>query len=462
MSFRIKNCISARSDNTSVAGLVKSHNHKFKTDHVKDDSKRGSDAEIIDRISCIEKSQCEIVTHANIPHKPCIIHEYISDRIKTLEDKVLNILDQPVETDIIKKIVGDSTISINDRLSAIESRSPHSVPKSVIDRITLLEKYSHEQCESNPDNISDIVEIPKPVIDIISSLEYKLSKSVDKLSSDMDKVFETFVGLESKSVVPKPSLENSKSIINRISALESKSPSPIEIPKSVLNRISALESKHLPVFEVPKSVLDRISSLESKPIVSSSVEVPKSVLDRISSLESKPIVSSSVEVPKSVLDRISAIENRRPDDSLTERILSLEKSSVTRVINDRISTIETKINKSDVTKLLADRIAVLENRKIKMEVPKSISDRLIAIETKEDPVIPDVKPIEKRLSSLEEQKIEIPQDLLLLVKTLSDRISSLESDAVKLKSKVESLSDEEFTSVHSPSSTNSNSLVHIK
>ena len=85
MSFRIKNCISARSDNTSVAGLVKSHNHKFKMDPIKDESLRESN-DVLSRIFTLEKTQCEM---ENTSRKPCIIHEFISERIKTLEDKVL-------------------------------------------------------------------------------------------------------------------------------------------------------------------------------------------------------------------------------------------------------------------------------------------------------------------------------------------------------------------------------------
>ena len=145
----------------------------------------------------------------------------------------------------------------------------------------------------------------------------------------------------------------------------------------------------------------------------------------------------------------------------TERLSSVEKSieksiSIPKSINDRLSNIEIKLNKPEISKLLSDRISALENKKIKMDVPKSVLDRLVVVEN----LPSEIKPLNERLLAIE-KSIEIPQELLSLFKTLTDRISTLESETVKIKSRVDSISEEEGPSVHSPSSTNSNSLVKL-
>jgi len=392
MSFRIKNCIPARSDNTSVAGLVKSHNYKFKIDPVKDEIKTEDDKDVKSRITTLENSST----------KPCMIHQYISDRIRALEDKVLD-NSSPVTplppTSNLQPVI-ERVTRIESVLTPIQS-SITSIEKShndIIKRTSELEKTSSLPLASEPvKNVT--VTVPKTVMDRIVALERSHSSLPPSSSS------------------PSPSLfnDNLTSLVDTLST-----------------RIENIEKIKPPSYEI--SVLDRISSLESK--------------------QFSPKSPSVVEIPKSVLDRISVIENRPlVDNSLSDRIVSLEKSLNLSKVNDRITAMETKINKSDISKILTDRISVLENKKIKMDVPKSILDRLSTVETK-------IGEIESGKAS---PQPEPSQELLGLIKTLTDRISSLETESSKLKNKISSLSeDEDFTSLQSPSSTNSNSLVRIK
>lgn len=210
------------------------------------------------------------------------------------------------------------------------------------------------------------------------------------------------------------------------------------------------------------TIHERLSTLESN----HGSGLSKSISDKISLLEK--IVSRSAELSESrnntITNEIRKLQNE-PRESVLERVISIEKSlseidrrstNTGSSIGERLTAIEIKISKFD-NKPLVDRITSLENKKNKVEIPKSVSDRLSSVETK----ISETNSLSERVKTIE-SKPSIPPELLSLIKTLSDRVVSLESDSTKIKNKLDSLTEEEFATVNSPSSTNSNSLVHIK
>lgn len=395
MSFRIKHCVSARSDHTILNGLTKSNYHFKNDNHI-----------------CTQTIENEQISYSsdlnNIKSEdlPNFIYEKIAkledshNKVNTAHEQTIEKLNKLEESHNKINTAHDQTIEILSKLEDSHSK--------VIDNVNL----TTELYEINKSNIHNHL---ARLDETLSKLEDSHCEVVNEINSNIQGRMTTFE-------------QNSQKLEQTISDLtnDGTSITKVEISDKLINE--KIENLIPKVEKSMKSILEKdLKELEKL--------IDVSINEKIKSIPKEQTTD------KSIIDKINPLETK------------LNKLETT--IKDRLSNIEIKHSKNDISKLLSDRVSALEIKKV---IPKSIMDRISSLESLDD----KIKTLDAKI---ETKKIEPPQELLSLIKTLSDRIVSLETESIVLKTKLDSIAESEdysTTNLQSPSSTSSNSLVHIK
>lgn len=397
MSFRIKHCVSARSDHTILNGLTKSNYHFKNDNHI-----------------CTQTIETEQISNSSDLNniKTEDLPNFIYEKIGKLEDyhnKVTTNYKQTLEK--LNKLE-DSHNKVNTNY------------EQTIETLSKLED-SHSKVIDNVNITNELYEINKSNIhNHLSRLDETLSKLEDSHCEVVNEINNNIQGRMDAFEQNNQKLEQTiRNLTN-----DGTSITKVEISDKFINE--KIENLIPKVEKSMKSILEKdLKDLEKL--------IDVSINEKIKS------IPKDQTTDKSIIDKINPIETK------------LNKLETT--IKDRLSNIEIKHSKNDISKLLSDRVSALEIKKV---IPKSIIDRITSLETLDN----KIKTLEMKIETKIDTKIEPSQELLSLIKTLSDRIVSLETESMILKTKLDSIAESEdysTTNLQSPSSTSSNSLVHI-